>query len=87
MLKLVYLKDLGDVDPSNISVVGGGKEIKQGKLGVEVTAVITYKTSSMVSFHCTKSSLALVEGVACNTIFSWPFLHTNKSSIMTEKMP
>ena len=69
MLKLVYLKDLGDVDPSNISVVGRGKEIKQGKLGVDVTAVITYKTSSMVNEQLVTVSLALVEGVACNTIF------------------
>ena len=69
MLKLVYLKDLGDVDPSNISVVGGGKEIKQGKLGVDVTAVITYKNSSMVNEQLVTVSLALVEGVACNTIF------------------
>ena len=29
--------------------------------------------------------LTLGEGVACNTIFSWPFVHTIKASIMTEK--
>ena len=30
-------------------------------------------------------SLALGEWVACNTIFSWPFLKTSKASIMNEK--
>ena len=29
-------------------------------------------------------SLALGEGVACNTIFSWPFLQTIKVSILTD---
>ena len=35
--------------PLNISVVDGGGEIKQGRVGVYFTAVITYKTPFIVN--------------------------------------
>ena len=41
MLKLTYLKDLDEVDPFNISILEGGKESEQLKVGLGVTAVIT----------------------------------------------
>ena len=41
VFKFDYLKDLGDVDSFNISGVDIVKESEQGKVGVEVTAVIT----------------------------------------------
>ena len=37
----------------------------------------------MVNEKLVTVSLSLGEGVACNTIFSWPFLQTIKASIMT----
>ena len=83
MLKFSYLKDLEYVDPFNISGVDGGTESEQGKGGVDVAAVITYKTPFMVNRQPVIVSLALGEGVACNTICSWPFLKTVKASIMT----
>ena len=73
--KFAYLKDLEDVDPINISRVDGGKESEQGKGGVDVTTVITYKNPFVVNRKPVTASLALGEEVACNTIFSWPFLH------------
>ena len=51
--------------------------------GVDVTAVITYKTPFVLNGKPVTVSLALGEGVACNTIFSWKFLQTIKASIMT----
>ena len=41
VLKFAYLKDLEDVGPLNISGVEGGKEIEEGKEGVDTTAVIS----------------------------------------------
>ena len=38
----------------------------------------------MVNVKPVTVSLALGEGVACNTIFSWPFLQKIKASIMTK---
>ena len=43
MLKFEYLKDLDDVDPFNIIGVDGGGGIEQVKVGVDATAVISYK--------------------------------------------
>ena len=83
VLKFAYLKDLEDVDPFNISGVYGGKESVQGKGGVYVTTVITYKNPLVVNRKLVTVSLALGEGVAFNIIFSWPFLQIIKSSIMT----
>ena len=37
------------MDPLNISVVDGEKEINKGRLGVDITAVITYKTHFVVN--------------------------------------
>ena len=74
MLKSAYLKDVEDVYPFDISGVEIVKESEQIKGRVYVTAVITYKTPSMVNRKPVTVSLALGEGVACHTIFSWPFL-------------
>ena len=51
--------------------------------GVEFTAAITYKTPFVVNGKLMTVFLDLGEGVACNTIFSCPFLKTIKASIMT----
>ena len=59
MLKLSYLKDLEDVDPLNISGVGGGKESEQGKEVVDVTTVITYKTTFVINGKPATVSLAI----------------------------
>ena len=69
VLKFDYLKDMYNVDPFNISGVDGGKESEQEKRSVYVTAVITYKTTFVVNEKPVTVSLALGEGVACNTIF------------------
>ena len=57
------------MDPFNISVVSGGKEIEQLKLGVDVNAVINYKNNFVVNRKLVTVSLALGEDMACNTIF------------------
>ena len=49
VLKFSYLKDLEDVDLFNISGVDGGKESEDGKGGVDVTSVITYKKPLVVN--------------------------------------
>ena len=85
VLKFSYLKDLEDVDTFNIIGVDGGKEGEQRKGGVDVTAVITYKNPFVVNGKPVTVSLALGEGVACNTIFSWPFLQKIKASIVTNQ--
>ena len=78
VLKFSYLKDLEDVDPFNISGVYGRKESSQGKGGVDDTAIITYKATFVVNGKPVTVSLAVGEGVACNTIFSCPLLQTIK---------
>ena len=85
VLKFSYLKDLEDMDIFNISGLDGGKESEQGKVGVDVTALFTFKTPFMVNGKLMTVYIALREGVACNTIFLWPFLQTIKASIMTKK--
>ena len=40
VLKFVYLTDLDDADPFDISGVDRGKENEKGKLGIEVTEII-----------------------------------------------
>ena len=40
VLKFAYLKEVDDVDELKISGLDGGKKSKQGKGGVDVTAVI-----------------------------------------------
>ena len=72
------------MDPFNVIGVDREKEGEYGKGGVDVTAVITYKTPFVVNGKPVTVSLALGEGVACKTIFSCPFLQTIKSSIMTK---
>ena len=79
VLQFEYLKDLEDVDPSSISGVDKGKESELEKGGVEFTAVITYKNPFVVNGKLVIVSTALGEGVACNTIFLWPFLRKIKS--------
>ena len=69
VLKFSYLKGLEDMDPFNISGVDGGKESEHGKGGVDVTTVITYKNPFVVNGKLVTVSLALGEGVACNTTF------------------
>ena len=69
MLKFAYLKGLEDVDPFNISGVHGLKEGEQGRGWVYVTVVITLNKSFIVNRKLVTVSLALGEGVACNTIF------------------
>ena len=70
------------MDPFNKSGVDRGKESEQLKVGLDVTAVINYKNTFAVNRKRVTFSLALGEGVPCNTIFSWPFLNTIKSSII-----
>ena len=72
------------MDPFDISGVDVGKKIEQVKLGVYVTAVITYKTTLVVNGKPMTVSLALGEVVGCNTIFVWPSLQTENYLIMTE---
>ena len=59
VLKFVYLEDLDDVDSFNINGVDGGKEKKQGKLGVDVTTLITYKNTSAINGQLLTFSLTL----------------------------
>ena len=54
------------------------------KVGFNVTTSITYKTPFVVNKQLVTVYLAIGEVVSCNTIFSWPFLKTIKSSIMTK---
>ena len=69
MLIFAYLKDLDGVNPLKISDIDGGNETKQVKLGVDVTAVITYKTNFVVNGQPVKVYFALGEEVERNTIF------------------
>ena len=59
VLKSAYLKDVEDVYPFDISGVEIVKESKQIKGRVYVTAVITYKTPSMVNRKPVTVSIAL----------------------------
>ena len=57
------------MDPFNISGVDGGKYSEQGKGGVDVTTVITYKNPFVVNKKPVKASLTIGERVEHNTIF------------------
>ena len=59
VLRFAYLKDPDDVYPFNISGLDIGKESKQGKVGVELTAVITYKMTFVVNGKLVAVSLDL----------------------------
>ena len=72
--QFAYLKDMEDMETFSISGVGGGKEGEEDRGGIDVTAVITYNTPFVVNGQQVTVSFALGEGVACNTIFSCPFL-------------
>ena len=76
-------KDLDDVDPFNASGVDGGKESKQGRVVLYVTAIVKAKNHLVGNGQPVTVSLNLVEGVECNTTFSWPFLKTINESITT----
>ena len=84
VLEFAYLKDLEDVDPFNISGVDREKVSENRKGGVYVTVVITYKNFFVANRKTATVSPNIGEGVACNTIFSWPFLQKIKASIITE---
>ena len=84
LIFFAYLKGLGDVYLFNISGEDCGKESEQGKGGIYFTTIITYKTPFVVNVNLVTFSLALGEGVAYKTIFSWPLLKTIKDSIMTK---
>ena len=60
------------------------RESEQGKVGVEFTSVINYKTSLVVNGKPTTVLISIGEGGACNTIFSLPLLQTMKASMMTK---
>ena len=47
--KLAHLKDMEDMDPFIISGVDGGKESEQGKGGLDLTTVFTYKNTFVVN--------------------------------------
>ena len=49
-----------DVDSFNISRVDEGKESEQGKVGLDVTAVITYQNTFVVNGQPMTAPLALV---------------------------
>ena len=59
VLKFTYLEDLENLDPLNISGVDGGKETEQGKVGIDVTAVFTYKNTFIVNAQPETVYLAL----------------------------
>ena len=46
---------------------------------------MNYKNIFVVNGKLVIVSLTLGEGMACNTIFSWPFLQKIKASIVTNK--
>ena len=49
VLKFTYLKGVDGMDPFNISGIDGGKESEQRKVGLDVTAIITYKNTLVVN--------------------------------------
>ena len=70
------------MDPFKKSVLDGGKYSEYRKVGLDFTAVISYKNSFVVNGKPVIVSLLLGEGVACNTIFSWKLLQIIKAAIM-----
>ena len=59
VLKCAYLNNLDDVNPFIIGRADGRNEGEQGKGGVDIVEVITYKTSLMVNEKPVTVSLAL----------------------------
>ena len=59
VLQFVYLKDLDDMDPFNISIIEGEKYSKEGKGGVYVTKVITYKSPLVLNRKPVTASFTL----------------------------
>ena len=72
------LKNIDNVDSFNISGINGGGEVnREERRGRR--HCINYLKKIVVNGQPVTVSLALGEGVACNNIFSWPFLQTIKS--------
>ena len=66
--KFADLKDMDYMELFNLRGVFGWKECEQGKLGVDVNSVITYKTNLVVNTQPVIAPFTLGEGVACNKI-------------------
>ena len=78
VVTFAYMKDLYDVDPSNISGVVGGKESEQEKGGVHVTSDTTYKTPFTLNIQPVTFYFDLGEGMVCKNIFSSLLLKKKK---------
>ena len=59
LLKFAYLKNLDDIDLFNIRRLHRGKESDQGKVGVYVTTLITYKNTFVANIRLMKISLVI----------------------------
>lgn len=68
-VNVAFLKGLYGVDPFNTSGVDRLKYHEQGKVGVDVTSVITYKNPLMVNSQPMMVYLALRELVAFTSSF------------------
>ena len=68
VVRFSFLKDMDYTNQFFISEVGGVKENEQGKVGVYVTAIITYENTFMVNTQLMTLYIYLGEVLACNDI-------------------
>ena len=76
--QFAYIKDVDNLDAFSI----GGISREAG--GIEVTAVIAYKTPYRVDGQPVVLTIALSEHAAANTIFGLPFLRATQSSLLLD---
>ena len=81
--QFALIKDIPGMEPLSVGGIGSGDG---NPTALECMAIITYKMPFIVSGQPVVVSFALGEGVACNTVFSYPFLSALEAGIVLENM-
>ena len=74
-----YSQDIPEMKDFQVAGINGGEDSK-----CSIEAVISYKTPYIIKGKAVIVTFALGEHVSTNTVFSYPFLHGTKCSVLFE---
>ena len=77
--KFKYSQDIPEMKDFQVAGINGGEDSK-----CSIEAVISYKTPYVVKGKAVIVTFALGKCISTNTVFSYPFLHGTKCSILFE---
>ena len=83
VVQFAYLKDIDSMEPFPIGGIGSGNKDLPA---TECLAIITYRMPFVIDGHPVVVSFRLGEEVACNMLYSYPFLSAFKARIMFKNM-